>query len=246
MEAIRVKKTNTDRRNKQFPADVTVNDGERSVLARISTISVDRDGEVMIPQGCDATDFLKSPTVFYNHNYDLPIGRCAAIKRDDKVILAKTVFAVRPEKHEGEWLPDTIFALMQQNIINGFSVGFSPIESRPAGNAEVEKYGPQCRMVTSKSKMMEYSVAPLPANQDALALAVSKGIMTAATCAKLFPGVEVKVVKPRPKQIIIPVVLPKPKAVEVAVRLPQQPSRSAEQIIRDEVQKSLGLLYAQE
>ena len=52
---------------KRFVADLGVKLEDRSVVASISSISVDRDGDVLIPQGCDATDFLKSPTVFFNH-----------------------------------------------------------------------------------------------------------------------------------------------------------------------------------
>ncbi|HCD33498.1 MAG TPA: hypothetical protein DER01_13905, partial [Phycisphaerales bacterium] len=59
---------------KRFVAELGVKLDDRSVVASITSISVDRDGDVLIPQGCDATDFLKSPTVFFNHDYNLPVG----------------------------------------------------------------------------------------------------------------------------------------------------------------------------
>ncbi|HYF35318.1 MAG TPA: HK97 family phage prohead protease [Prosthecobacter sp.] len=166
-----------DKLTKAFSADITIEEGERAVVARITTAAVDRDGEVLIPQGCNTKDFEKNPVVFLNHNYwDLPVGKCAAITRDEKGITAKTIFAKRPEDYpEGEeWMPDTLLSLFKQGIVKGFSVGFLAKESRPASEADIEKYGPSCRRVYTKWSLLEYSVAPLPANQEAVALAVSK------------------------------------------------------------------------
>ena len=91
---------------KAFSADVSVNEGERAVTAKISTIAVDRDGEVLIPRGCDVKDFEKNPIVYLAHDYfTLPVGKCVAIKRTDDEIIAKTVFASRPPDHPAgeEW-----------------------------------------------------------------------------------------------------------------------------------------------
>lgn len=163
---------------KRFSANLDVNEGERAVTAMITTDSVDRDGDVMSPKGADLKDFAKSPTVFFNHNYNLPIGKTVALKRTDHGIEAKTVFAKRPETHEGEWLPDTIFSLFQQGVIKGFSIGFQPVKGHPATDEDKIKFGNGVQYVFDGWKLLEYSVAPLPANQDALATAVSKGIIS--------------------------------------------------------------------
>lgn len=162
---------------KAFSADISIEEGERAVVARITTAAVDRDGEVLIPQGCNTKDYEKNPVVFLNHNYwDLPVGKCAAITRDEKGITAKTIFAKRPEDYpaDEEWMPDTLLSLFKQGVVKGFSVGFLAKESRPASEADIEKYGASCRRVYTKWQLLEYSVAPLPANQEAVALAVSK------------------------------------------------------------------------
>lgn len=164
---------------KRFVAELGVTLEDRSVMASISSINVDRDGDVLIPQGCDATDFLKSPTVFFNHDYNLPIGKCTAIKRSPTQLEATTVFAKKPENQNGDWLPDTLLSLFQQGVIHGFSVGFAPIEDRKPTLKDKQLFGEQVNHVYSKWKLLEYSVAPLPANQDALALAVSKGLISA-------------------------------------------------------------------
>lgn len=175
---------------KTFTADLSVADDDHCVTARISTVHVDRDGEVLIPQGCDATSFQRSPTVFYNHDYGLPVGKCEAIRRTEDCVEAKTRFATRPPDHQGEWLPDTVFALFKQGVINGFSVGFIPIEGRHPSKADRERMGTKVRYVYSKWKLLEYSVAPLPANEDALVLAVGKGIVTSSTAKMLFPNIQ--------------------------------------------------------
>jgi HK97 family phage prohead protease len=171
--------------------DMTVNEGERSVVAIINTAAIDRDGEVVLPVGMDATDFLRNPAVFYNHNYGMPIGRCLELYRTADGIRAKTQFASRPDNHVGEWFPDTVFSLFQQGIIRGFSIGYGPIESRVASKKDIEQFGGEVRRVYQKWKLWEYSVAPLPANQEALAEAVSKGLVSKETLKALeAPRVE--------------------------------------------------------
>ena len=138
---------------KRFVAELGVKPQDRSVIASISSISVDRDGDVLIPQGCDASDFLKSPTVFFNHDYNLPIGKCTAIKRSDKHLEATTIFAKRPENHHGDWLPDTLLSLFQQGVIHGFSVGFTPIEGRKPTVKDKQLFGDHVNHVYSKWKL---------------------------------------------------------------------------------------------
>lgn len=186
---------------KAMSADISVNDGERSVTAKISTIAVDRDGEVLMPSGLNTKDFEKNPVVFFGHNYyTLPVGKCVAIKRTDDAIIAKTVFAERPDNHpiDQEWLPDTLLSLYKQGVLKGFSVGFSPVESRPASDKDVEKFGAGVRRIYNKWRLLEYSVAPLPANQEAVATAVAKGWIPQKTADAIFTG-EVLPEAPKPK-----------------------------------------------
>ena len=182
---------------KAFSTDIKIGDEERSVTAKISTSAIDRDGEVLLPQGANFKEFEKNPVVFFGHEHNtLPIGKCTAIKRDDKAIYAKTVFAARPDGYpaEKEWLPDTIFSLYKQGVLNGFSVGFVPIETRQATKADEKNYGEGVKRIFSKWKVLEYSAVPIPANQEAVATAVSKGLLSVNDAKKLFgvEGVRVK------------------------------------------------------
>jgi len=178
-----------------FPDDLTVHDGERAVVAKVCVPVVDADGEVVMPQGCDATRFEINPVVFFSHSYKIPalaalppVGRCVGMKRTSDALICKTVFPERPANHpaDKEWLPDTLFSLYQQKVLRGFSVGFEEIEARAATKGDKERFGPQCKTVYSKWRMLEYSVAPIPANPETIAIAVSKGIITPERCKSLF------------------------------------------------------------
>lgn len=175
---------------KSFVAEIEVEEGERAVVATITTASVDREGEVVIPDGVKTTEFMNGGpgTVFWQHDYNVPIGKCVKIKRDGDRLVAKTVFASRPATHpEGkEWLPDTLFDLYRQKVIKGFSIGFQPLEVRNATTRDKTLYGESCERVFSKTSLIEFSGVTVPANSDAVALAVSKGIVSKSAAKALF------------------------------------------------------------
>ena len=169
-----------DQMLKRFSSDTRLaDDDDRAVQARISVAVADRDGDVVMADGCDWSDYQKNPVVMLGHDYwSLPVGKCAGLARDTEAITAKTVFASRPTDYpaDKEWIPDTLLSLFKQRVLSAFSVGFMPMQMREATARDREAYGEQCRRIISKWKLLEYSVVPIPANQDAVALAVSKGL----------------------------------------------------------------------
>jgi uncharacterized protein len=170
-----------DKLTKAFPTEMKLVEGERALIATISTSAVDRDGEVVVAMGCNAKDFERNPVICLSHDYyTLPVGKCVSLKREEDVVTAKIVFADRPADFpaDEEWVPSTLFSLYQQGVLNAFSIGFMPIESRAPSKKDIERYGEECRRVHSKWSLLEVSVVPIPANQEAVALAVSKGLMS--------------------------------------------------------------------
>jgi HK97 family phage prohead protease len=163
--------------NKTYETRLTADEGERAVVANISTISVDRDGDVVLPKGLDMTDYNKNPVVMVAHDTSsLPVGVARPITRTANGIQAKVMFAKRPETHPdgAEWRADTILSLFQQKVLRAFSIGFQIDESRPAEQKDMGRFGDGVRRIISKWRLIEVSVVPVPANQDALAMAVSK------------------------------------------------------------------------
>lgn len=153
--------------------------GERAVVARISTTAVDRDGDVILPSGLDVADYKRNPVVLLVHDSGkLPIGRVESIKKQSNDVMAKVVFAERPISHpaSAEWIPDTVLALFQQKVLNAFSVGFTVDNDgiRIAEAKDKSRFGDHARRIVTRWKLIELSVVPVPANQEALAVAVSK------------------------------------------------------------------------
>lgn len=165
---------------KAFTGDIKVLAGERAVAAVITTNAIDRDGEIVLQNGVDLSDFEANPIVLFNHDRSQPpVGKCVAIKRNGDSIEAKAVFADRPANHEGPWLPDVLLSLFQQGVLKAFSIGFMS-KGRSPNDAERKVYGPGLQYVHEKTKLLEFSVVTLPANQEAIATAVSKGLITEA------------------------------------------------------------------
>ncbi len=138
----------------------------------------------------DATQFEKLGTVFWNHDYNRPVAKTIGkLRRGDRLIESDLQFAERPAEYQGEWFPDAVKALIEQGIVKGISVGLDPIEWRPATPNDRTRFGELVKRVISKWKLMEYSIAPIPSNSDALITAVHKGRVT-ATIFKAVTGTD--------------------------------------------------------
>ena len=172
--------------SKVFETKLSMQPGEKAVIARISTTAVDRDGDVMLPSGVDLRDFNKNPVVLFGHDsFGLPIGKAVGIKTRTNDIVAKIVFAERPDSMPDvqEFFPDTVHAMFQQDILKAFSVGFTIDDERPATKRDINRFGEDVRRIITRWKLLEFSVVTVPSNQDALATAVSKQIVRANSWA---------------------------------------------------------------
>ena len=156
------------------------------VDASISTESIDRDGEVIIAQGMNSTEYEANPILFFNHDYNDPIGNVVDIRRHRDRIDATLTFAQRPDNYPGEYRPQFVESLVAQGVVKGISIGFVPEPGgvRKASKADIEKYGTGVRQVYSKWKLYEVSIAPLPANATALVSAIRKGIVSKDDAAR--------------------------------------------------------------
>jgi HK97 family phage prohead protease len=172
----------------------TSDSGERIFTAKITTNDIDRDGEVLLPQGMDAKDFRRTPVVFWHHDYTMPIGTSMELKRADNHWTATAKIASTPFAQE-------VYTLMKEGVVRGVSVGFQPTESRPPSKKDLDMFGESVKRVYSKWKLMEFSVTPMPANQNALIMSVSKGITTRDRIKSLF-GVDVPTAAPQVKRVV--------------------------------------------
>jgi len=165
---------------KDYTATMTADVPSRTCVAMISTECVDEEGEVVKASGVQLNRFVKNPVCFYNHDYSDPVGLAEWIKVTDNGLMASTVFPERPEGHEGEWRPDAVLALVAAGLCRGVSIGFSYLETRPPTAKDKKHFkstGNELKQVVSKSRLLEYSFAPLPMNEDALVVAARRGFI---------------------------------------------------------------------
>lgn len=155
---------------KTYVAKAEIDDDERTVTAVISTSTVDREKEVLLPKGADYEQYLKNPVVLWAHDYrETPIGKALWVKSARKTITAKVRFAETDKA-------DEIYQLFKGHFLNAFSVGFLPAEdgSHPPTPDEVKKNPDwaEAKRIYDKWELLEFSAVPVPANPEALATAV--------------------------------------------------------------------------
>ena len=158
--------------------------GSRIAVQWISTRTLDRDGEILVPSGAILDGFLKAPQVFVNHNYlDLPVGSDERVVKSEWGIMARTRYATTPAAQD-------VFTLKQEGHLKTQSVGFTPVEWVDADDgkftklrdklidqwAEFKKNADKVRRIYLKWVVFEHSDVGIPSNIDALQVAVAKGL----------------------------------------------------------------------
>ncbi len=167
---------------KNFDAETKAVDdtSKRTFIVRISTPAVDRSGDVVMPLGMDATNFMKNPVVLFAHDYsELPIARCIDLQADDTGVLATVEFM--PEGTYDK--SDLVYNMIKLGFMNAWSIGFMP-------KTWTEN---ETGYIYNTWEIYEFSAVPVPANQEALTIMRSKGIDTALLEVK-----EVEEVKKEP------------------------------------------------
>lgn len=144
-------------------------EAERSIIHFISTPDLDRGRDIVDPKGMDATDFLKSPSVWYNHNYmwdpnAVPIGKAMWVKKKDDGVLAKTQFAETQ-------FADDIYYMHKNDYVASWSIGWEPQRDPKTGQVKegalIYDEGAR-KLFINKWVLFEYSSAPIAMNPDAL------------------------------------------------------------------------------
>jgi hypothetical protein len=216
-------------------APTELNPGERSDVSWISTEVVDRQGEVVRARGMNDAQFAVNPLVTLGHAYWLPpVGKSLWRKHvkdgDQKGIKAKTVYPARPPAwpEADAWPPDKVLALVQAGMLQGKSIGFLPLKVHAPSDREIQEGGWQgCGLVIDEWLLLEYACVFLPANQNALVEAVSKGDLDlpADLCKalglddRLFrrsPAVEVPAVKFTPLEQIEQALVKRVQQIDLA------------------------------
>jgi HK97 family phage prohead protease len=147
-------------------------DGTMSAYA--STLSIDRDNEIILPTAYLASkeSFMKNPVLLQFHDYwDEPVGKIVNLSHDEFGIVMDVEFA---PTEAGEKFK----TLYKGGFMNAFSIGFIPKEYVTPNDEEYATLGlkginkSSVRRVYTEIELLEVSCVPVPANRDAVTLAV--------------------------------------------------------------------------
>lgn len=121
-----------------------------------STASEDRQGEIVAVEGWQLKNFKDNPILLFMHDHNKPLGRATKVWIDKTGIKPKLSFKgfISTATDYGRAAKQ----LMEEGILNSFSVGFRPIEMD--GNT------------ITKSELYEISLVSVPANPDARLIAM--------------------------------------------------------------------------
>lgn len=166
-------------RSKTFtPVLKGIDEDRRTIHHLISTGAVDRDGDTVNPLGWDLAEFNENPVVLFGHDHrQPPIGKAIELKVTDEGLEAVTQFppvGANP-------MADTVFALNKEGFMKSWSVGFIGTKF----SFRSDESGAIDGVDFEEQKLLEYSAVPIPANAEAVNLAVSKGLVTASTLDQL-------------------------------------------------------------
>lgn len=150
--------------------------GENEVEVIISTSAIARDGHILVPDGCDLSNYKSNPIVLWQHNPDVPVGRAADLAVEGDCIKARILFApagVSPKA-------DEVRGLVKTGIVSGVSVGFDVLDSEP-----LDPKKPYSGQRFTKWELLECSFCSVPADPGA------------AVTARTAPSPELPTVNPK-------------------------------------------------
>lgn len=146
--------------------------GERTVRFQISNEVTDRDGDILIANGCDFGNYLKNPLFLPFHKADcFPLGKVVSIFIENNAVYADVYFPTVDElstdpsnASEKAKLVDFTYHCYKTGMLNAVSVGFIIKKAEPNDETDGLK--------VLEWELLEFSAVAIPANQEALAQAV--------------------------------------------------------------------------
>jgi HK97 family phage prohead protease len=153
---------------------------ERTFSGYASARTVDRDNEVILPDGVDLDSFRKAPVLLWGHSWGQPpIGKDAAIASDGYGLRTRSLMAETA-------LANDLWMLVKGGFLKTSSIGFIPLEYVQAGH---KNYGglmdaarkwpewnskAEPNVFITKALLLEHSLVSVPACAEALITAVKQ------------------------------------------------------------------------
>lgn len=134
-----------------------------------STSRIDRDVERLVSSGCDLAEYLRNPVIVAEHSASLESGHAPVIGKT--LDIQATADAV---PFRGQFAPTELGNERRVLYAGGFMNAFSVRAGYRKWHNETVMQTPV--LVVDEWELMEISTVAVPANQDALRKAASKGI----------------------------------------------------------------------
>ena len=185
----------------------TLQASTETATCMISTINPDREGDRVLPEGGDFSNFMKSPVLMWAHGgadgyASVPIGSVTALE----------VMPGRGVKAEWKWLEGDPFAdriknAWKQGVIRASSIGFKPITYLKNGTGnDIEKW-----------ELLELSLCAIPMNPEAVRSLKALGLMDLA-----------EVIRMSDEKKVVPSEVPSASGPEPTPSIPPKPVMVAE------------------
>ena len=151
--------------------DASAPERDHVLTFRGSAGSLDRDGDILVPDGCDTSNYMKNPVFLWAHDWHgrLPVGRALDVR---KVSGQGVDFDILFD--EGDPFAMDVERKYKGGFLNAVSVGMDPktwVENR-------NEMGEVTGYTFTEWELLELSGVPIPANADALQLSYAKWLET--------------------------------------------------------------------
>lgn len=142
----------------------------RTIDFVISTSAIDRDTDIIDPNGWKLDHYLRNPVVLWAHDSSCPpVGKSIRTVVEGGKLISTCKFAPK----EISEFADMIFQMYLEGYMNAVSVGFRALEYSYA-EEDTRPWG----MNFIRQELMEYSCVPVPSNPEALVDAKNAGVDT--------------------------------------------------------------------
>jgi phage head maturation protease len=137
--------------------------------ATVNTAVKDRAGDVVIPAGARYDNYMKNPVIPYAHDYKaLPVAKALDVRLEGAALVMRFQF---PPAGTYEFA-DTVRRLWAGGFLNAVSIGFIPLtwvdNQGQSGKRDGETGAWFMGGTVTEWELLEVSIVPVPANQEAL------------------------------------------------------------------------------
>ena len=140
----------------------------RKIKGYANKATIDRGNDLVLPEAYSKTmdEFMKNPLVFFNHDWDAPIGKISEFEIKNDGLYVTAIIA------EGLDLANKVWKMIEQGILKAFSIGFIP--------KEIDYDSATGAFIIKELELLEVSVVTIPMNAQSL-FEMSKGMIKSIT-----------------------------------------------------------------